>query len=129
MKPIRILVVDDERALAELLGELLSSLGYEPVVCCSPVQALELLEEQRFDVVLSDFRMPVMNGQQFYERVNEMDPALARRMAFLTGDVIASETRTFLESVGNPHLRKPFRLDAVTKLVQDLLEQDEVVLA
>lgn len=123
----RILVVDDERALAELLGELLSVLGHEPVICCSPQQALELIEERSFDVILSDFRMPLMNGQQFYERVSERHPDLARRMGFLTGDVVAADTRAFLESVGNPHLRKPFRLDAVAKLVSDLLLEAEVV--
>jgi two-component system NtrC family sensor kinase len=124
--PARILVLDDERPLAELLSELLSTLGHEPVTCCSAPQALELLKQQPFDLILSDFRMPLMNGRQFHERVSQHDPALARRVVFLTGDVVAAETREFLQSVGNPHLCKPFRLDAIARVVTRMMQEEFV---
>lgn len=118
----RVLVLDDEEALGEMLAELLSTLGHQAVTCSSAPFALELVQQQSFDLILSDYRMPVMNGREFYERLREVQPALAARVIFLTGDVVNQETRAFLESVGNPHLSKPFRLDAVAKAIRDVLE-------
>jgi CheY-like chemotaxis protein len=119
----RILVLDDEQVLAELLAEILSDLGHTPVVCCSALRALELVKDQPFDLILSDFRMPVMNGQEFYTRVRQSQPALARRIVFLTGDVVNQETRAFLGTVGNRHLAKPFRLDTIAKVISEMLPE------
>src|ERR1041385_1920833 len=79
----RALVLDDEVALAQMLAEVLDVLGYTSTLCHSPVQALELIERQHFDLIISDFRMPGLNGQQFYEMVKQNRPALARRIVFL----------------------------------------------
>ena len=117
----RILVLDDERVLAELLAEILTTLGHTPVVCCSALRALELVEDQPFDLILSDLRMPVMNGQEFYARVRQSQPDLAKRIVFLTGDVVNQETRAFFGTVGNPHLSKPFRLDTIAKVISEML--------
>jgi two-component system NtrC family sensor kinase len=122
----RILVIDDEQVLAELLAELLAALGHEAVTCCSPLRALELVESREFDLILSDFRMPIMNGRELYERINQTHPDLARRMVFLTGDVVTPETRGFIESTGNAHLAKPFRLDGVAKVVSDTMKRSGV---
>jgi CheY-like chemotaxis protein len=86
------------------------------------LRALELIEDQPFDLILSDFRMPVMNGQEFYARVRQSQPDLARRIVFLTGDVVNQETRAFLGTVGNPHLSKPFKLDTIAKVISEMLQ-------
>jgi CheY-like chemotaxis protein/two-component sensor histidine kinase len=117
----RVLVVDDEPVLGELLAELLSSLGHSAVTCTSALTALDLLATQRFDVILSDYRMPRMNGREFYERVRAREPDLARRIVFVTGDVINQETRAFLEAVGNAHLAKPFRPEGIATVVRRVL--------
>ena len=119
----RILVLDDERHIAELLSEMLRLLGHDPTTCLSPIQALEALESGPFDLILSDFRMPVMNGQEFYLRVREMDPKLASRIIFLTGDVLNEETHGFLKSSGNMHLAKPFQLPALEAVIHEVLAQ------
>jgi PAS domain S-box-containing protein len=118
-----VLVLDDEVALAQMLSEVLDVLGYTSTLCHSPVQALELIERQRFDLIISDFRMPGLNGQQFYELVKQNRPALARRIVFLTGDVASKETQAFLRSIGNPHLDKPFNLASVEHAVNEALEE------
>lgn len=124
----RILVVDDEQVLAELLAELLAALGHEAVTCCSALRALELMEVEEFDLILSDFRMPIMNGREFFERVTKTRPELAKRIVFLTGDVVTPETRAFMEGTGNPHLPKPFRLDSVGRVVAETMRKNGVVL-
>ncbi|MGV3771550.1 MAG: hybrid sensor histidine kinase/response regulator [Verrucomicrobiales bacterium] len=117
----RILILDDEASIAELLGEMLQLLGHSPVLCNSPMHALEILKTQTFDLVLSDFRMPAMNGKQFYIEAIKIRPQLANRFIFLTGDVVTEDTQDFLQSSGNPHLPKPFQLKNVEKAVQKML--------
>ncbi|MBI4326297.1 MAG: response regulator [Chloroflexi bacterium] len=122
----QILVLDDEPSLAELLGEMLTILGHSATVCNSALQALQLVQERPFDLVLSDFRMPVMNGREFYEAVVQNKPHLAKRIIFLTGDVVNEETQAFLTSVGNPHLCKPFQLSTIEKAVAQVLQESVV---
>lgn len=124
--PGNILVLDDEKAIAEMLGEMLALLGHKPTLCHSATHALHLIDDHRFDLIISDFRMPGLNGQQFYERAVAKQPELAPRIVFLTGDVVNEETQMFLRSIGNPHLAKPFNLDGVKKIVADLLRVERV---
>jgi anti-sigma regulatory factor (Ser/Thr protein kinase) len=84
----QVLVLDDEKSVAELLGEILETLGHRATIACSGEEALELLSQTDFDVILSDFRMPNMNGREFYESAVWRRPELAPRIIFLTGDVI-----------------------------------------
>ena len=120
----RILVLDDEKSIAELLGELLLALGHQPTLCHSAAQALELLGETEFDLIISDFRMPAMDGRAFYEAVLAQKPELARRIIFLTGDVVNEDTLRFLRSVGNPYLAKPFQLSTVEQSVAQVLREN-----
>jgi len=113
--------LDDEHSIAELLAEMIEILGHSPTVCTSPRQAIELLKSHTFDLVLSDFRMPTMNGKQFYEKACQMRPELARRVVFLTGDVVCDETQSFLKALGNPHLSKPFQLSKVEAVLNQML--------
>ena len=117
----RILIVDDERSLAELLGEMLGILGHVTTVCCLPAHALDLLERNQYDVVLSDYRMPGMDGERFYRAAIKRRPQLANRFIFLTGDLINPETQAFLESIGSPHLAKPFQLERVEQVLAEIL--------
>ncbi|HVR35294.1 MAG TPA: ATP-binding protein [Methylomirabilota bacterium] len=123
VKPARILVLDDEQAIAELLGEMLSILGHRPTLCFAPPEALELIHTNEFDLIISDFRMPVMNGEEFHHAVSERKPDLARRMIFLTGDVVHEKTRAFLEQDGRRHLSKPFQLTRIEAVVQEALSE------
>jgi len=123
-QPARILVLDDDQAIAELLGEMLSLLGYSVTLCHSAPAALELFEQHEFDMVLSDFRMPKMNGQEFYQQAILKKPHLKRRIVFLTGDVVNEDTQAFLRSTGNPHLAKPFQLARVEQTVAEVLQRE-----
>ncbi|MDB6056102.1 MAG: Multi-sensor hybrid histidine kinase [Verrucomicrobiales bacterium] len=120
-KPALILVLDDEKSIADLLAEMLSLIGHFPIVANSPPQALSLMEKHEFDLILSDYRMPVMNGQEFYKVVCTRKPALCRKIIFLTGDVVNEETLSFLKQVGNPHLAKPFQLTTLQKTIDEVL--------
>jgi CheY-like chemotaxis protein len=121
----RILVLDDENSIAEMLCEMLSLEGHRTTLSNCAKQALELVGVQDFDVIISDVRMPGMNGRQFYEALRESKPDLAQRVAFLTGGMLCDDTQEFLESTGNPLLPKPFQLDEVSQMVSDMLRPGE----
>jgi PAS domain S-box-containing protein len=104
----RILVVDDESEVAELIRDLLESAGHEVAVAESGAVALELLDTARFDAIVSDLRMPDMDGAELWREVGRLHPALARRMMFITGDTLSPGARDFLGATGCPRLDKPF---------------------
>jgi CheY-like chemotaxis protein len=90
-------------------------------VCLSPLAALEMLQTRQFDLVISDFRMPGMNGAEFHQTLANMNPELARRVIFLTGDVVNEQTQKYLASTGNPRLDKPFQLARLEAVIAEVL--------
>ena len=122
---VRVLIVDDEACISDLLSEMLRLLGYAPSQCFSPLAALRLLNEGDFDVILSDFRMPQMNGDEFYHKAVVRRPELASRFVFLTGDTVNEHTQLFLKEHSRPHLSKPFELETVIDVITDVLSQQK----
>lgn len=117
----RVLVVDDEAEIAELVRAMLESAGYEVATAESGAVALELLGEARFDAIVSDLRMPDMDGATLWREVGAKHPALARRMLFVTGDTLSPDARAFLESARCPALDKPFAKGDLLERVAELL--------
>lgn len=104
----RLLVVDDEAEIAELIGEMLSGAGYEVMTAESGAVALAMLAEARFDAIVSDLHMPDIDGAQLWREVKAGHPALARRMLFVTGDTLSPIARQFLNEARCDSLNKPF---------------------
>jgi DNA-binding NtrC family response regulator len=101
---VRILVVDDEADIKDLLGELLESHGYEVVTAASAEEALLAIEKSSFDVVISDLRMTGFSGATLAKRIAQDWPALADRVILLTGDASGLDGDV-------PYLQKPFNVD------------------
>jgi two-component system NtrC family sensor kinase len=119
----RALVVDDEEPVAKLLARLMSDLGHEPTVATNGVAALELIANQPFDLVLTDVKMPEMNGFELFQAIRERNPNLASRVVFVTGDLLTAATQARLSQLGNPYLPKPFSIDQLESTVRALLTQ------
>ena len=118
----RVLVVDDEPEVAELLRELLESAGYDVATAESGAVALELLAEARFDAVISDIRMPDLDGPAFAARLKREHPALARRVLFVSGDTLSDAAREAIEALDAPTLDKPFASAEVLQALKRLLD-------
>src|SRR5437867_3845750 len=116
-----ILVVDDEPAVASILAEAWTRDGYTGDTALNGALALEKLEAQPYDLIISDSGMPVMNGLELYREVERREPRLARRFVVVTGDILNPRTREFLERIGAPRLEKPFTLDGVKRVVRRAL--------
>lgn len=112
----RVLVVDDESEVAEVLREILELAGHRVEVAASGESALRLLAAAEFDIVLSDMRMPGMDGAKLYDALCVRHPALARRFALVTGDTLSDHSE-FLRRTAIPCLSKPFEPTQVTELV------------
>ncbi len=119
----RLLIVDDEPDIAQLLEMILSSAGYEIQTANNGTEGFRILSNEDFDAVLSDMLMPGLDGQALYQRVREIKPDLAKRMIFVTGDTLNSTTREFLNATGNLFLGKPFKIDEVVNRVQEALQR------
>jgi two-component system NtrC family sensor kinase len=104
----RVLIVDDETELAGVMREMLESAGYEVSTAESGAVALELLGAARFDVVVSDLRMPDMDGAALWLEIRTRHPGLAGRLMFVTGDTLSPAATEFFGRSGCDALDKPF---------------------
>ena len=109
----RVLVVDDEIEVTRIVSEVLRRDGHEVDTALNGVEALACIEARPYDAVISDIRMPRLDGPSLYAAVKQTNPALAQRFVFLTGDTLGSVTAHFLESTGAPSLKKPFTVREV----------------
>jgi CheY-like chemotaxis protein len=117
-----ILVVDDEIEVAEVLAEMLEADGHQVERAANGAQALERLGTGRYDLVLTDLKMPELDGPGLYREVERRDPGLLGRFVFLTGDTLSPEISDFLEQAGRPRLSKPFTPDEVRRAIAQALE-------
>jgi CheY-like chemotaxis protein len=117
-----ILIVDDEAGIMSALAYLLGRDGYVVSTASNGRVALEKLEERPYDLILCDLRMPELDGPGLYRELERRAPDLLKRMIFLTGDTLSSETSIFLKSADMPYLSKPFRAADVRRVVQQKLQ-------
>ena len=83
----------------------------------------------RFDAIVSDLRMPDMDGAELWREVSAQYPALARRMLFVTGDTLSPSARQFLADARCPSLDKPFGQSDLLAKVAALLGAVDIPLA
>ena len=118
---LRVLLADDEPALAGAVAETLSDAGFEVTMARDGEEALARARSQTFDAVICDLRMPRVDGPTFYRAIAELSPPQARRVIFVTGDVTGTEAARFLDESGCPWLAKPFRLAELLRVVRDVV--------
>jgi len=117
--PRNILVVDDEEVIVELLNEVLSTVGHRVETARNGKQALDKILTHPYDAIISDLKMPGLDGSGLYDSVCAEKPEMAHRFVFSTGDATSPATQDFFRKTGCPCLSKPFDLQAV----RDSLDQ------
>ncbi len=121
----RILIIDDEAEVAQTLADILAAQGHRVATADSGERALSMIEGERFDVILSDVRMPRLDGPSLYATLERRDPKLLRRTAFVSGDTLSPSARVFLKRVKRPFIEKPFTLEEVRAVVGQILLETE----
>jgi two-component system cell cycle sensor histidine kinase/response regulator CckA len=120
-KGLRVLVVEDEPALAVAVSEALEDAGFTVDCAGDGEEGLTRLTEASYDLIVCDLKMPRIDGMQFYRAMAAATPALARRVIFVTGDVAGTDAERFLEETACRWLSKPFRLGDLLRAARDTL--------
>ncbi|MCC7495351.1 MAG: response regulator [Fimbriimonadaceae bacterium] len=121
--PDRVLVVDDEQAIVAVETEILRHAGYDTVGVKHPYEALAL-DVSDIDVVVTDYRMPDLNGLRLFEELRRLNPQLVGVM--VTGFGNLRLVQTAMQSGFAAILLKPFPLDRLSDAVQRALRQRQV---
>ena len=119
---IRILLAEDDTSMREYLARSLTRVGYEVVAVGCGIDALPLLEGDKFDLLLTDIVMPEMDGIELAQQANAMDPGI--RVMFITGfaAVALQGGRTAPEA---KLLSKPFHLRELVAEVDRLFQSED----
>jgi signal transduction histidine kinase len=117
----RVLVVEDEPALAAAVAEALTDNGFIVDRAADGEEGLARLADESYDLIVCDLKMPRIDGVQFYRAMAAATPGLARRIIFVTGDVAGTDAERFLEETGSRWLSKPFRLGDLLRAARDAL--------
>jgi len=118
---IHILVVEDERSIAQMLADLLADEGYAVDVAGNGRLALEKIEARAYDLILSDLRMPELDGIGLYRELERRQPDLLRRLIVITGTIGHPDYESFLAQTQVPVLEKPFSVLALHALMREVL--------
>lgn len=117
MRAIRVLVADDQEHMRELMVEALSADGHTVDAAEDGMAALKLLEQQSYDLVVSDLQMPQVDGPKLYQEVKRLKADAAPRFVFITGEDEAPGYGRFLADSKLPVVTKPFKLKEFRQLL------------
>lgn len=121
----RILIVDDEVSTTALLKGFLVKQGYEIFTEQDPETAFSMIRDQQFDLLISDYRMPKMNGLELIKKVREIDPVIAILMISAYGSI---ETAVKIIKAGaSDYLTKPIDLKELLILIDKCIDKKRLM--
>jgi len=117
----RILVIDDEPEILEMLTDILSADGHTVTTSLDTIDALKKIRSAQFDCVVCDIRMPDIDAPELSRIIKEHDSDLWDRLVFITGDIVNRDNAAFIQKTGVPCIGKPFAAGQVQALVRGVL--------
>ena len=120
----RILVVDDEEMIRILLNDILTAEGYEVTTAFDGRWAIDLLERERFDLILTDMVMPGRDGTDVLRAAKRIDPGYP--VVVMTGYPSVEAVTRLIRLGAADYITKPFNVDVLTVTVAKLLEMRQV---
>jgi CheY-like chemotaxis protein len=118
----RVLIVDDEKTVLEVIHEMVVGQGYGCESTTSPLEALQRVKKERYDVIILDVYMPEMSGMLFHAKLRMMDPELYKHTIFISGYVSLAELREHL-SATPAFLEKPFKARDLVEILAKVLPE------
>jgi two-component system NtrC family sensor kinase len=115
-----VLVIDDEEPILQLVSEILARSGYRVDTATDGGSALQRVAQCDYDLAVCDWKMPGMSGREFFEHLAETHPKLARNLIFMSGDIINTQTQTFLAERNKFCLGKPFSVRDFEKALNSI---------
>ncbi len=120
-----VLVIDDEPDIAAMVCEMLRRDGHVVAIAKDAESALRMIERADVDLVVSDLRMPGLDGPGLYRAIRETRPELIERLLFITGDVLAPDIDRFLAETGAVVVEKPLDPGLFRRVVAGRLAEME----
>jgi PAS domain S-box-containing protein len=117
----RILVVDDEQVVRDVVNRVLTGEGHKVETADNAADALNKIESKRYKLILVDIKMPGIDGVELYKRIQKINKSLARRVVFITGDIMGADTEKFLSETKVAHIGKPFDAEQLSTEVRRAL--------
>jgi DNA-binding NtrC family response regulator len=121
----RILIVDDEDGMRRLLGRVLSREGYETTTVARGAEALQQVAREHYDLVVTDIKMPEMDGLQLLDELKEYDPSLP--IIVMTAYGTVENAVQALRSGAYDYIAKPFETDEIKLTVAKALERERLL--
>jgi len=115
-RKFKILVVDDNENIREMLEDFLNFEGHKPVLAKDGKEALEIFCEQDFDIVITDLGMPGMSGWELSKHIKQRKPEIP--VVIITGWGVQLEAENLKENKVESILTKPFNLDQIKKMIE-----------
>ena len=117
----KLLIADDEKITLKNLEHAMKKEGYEVVGTHSGSNALKLIDEKEFDVVLTDLRMEKVDGMQILKRCRELYPDI--EVVMITGYATVQSATEAMKKGAYDYITKPFKLDEVRRVVREAIEK------
>jgi PAS domain S-box-containing protein len=117
----KILVVDDEPSIRQLVSRVLSKEGHEVEAVDNAEDALERIKSKRYSLILLDIKTPGIGGIKLYKQLQEIAASLAKRVVFVTGDVMNKRSTDFLNKAKAPYIIKPFDTEQLKRDINRIL--------
>ncbi|PCJ55055.1 MAG: hypothetical protein COA79_21195 [Planctomycetota bacterium] len=120
-----ILIVDDDKNCLEFLKDSLKTNNHSVISSSSALDALEIMEEQAFDLIIIDVNMPEMNGVELAQKIFELQPDI-KTLGITGGGFLgdADHVKSIAESFFTSFLKKPFDIEVLLNITKELLDKD-----
>ena len=115
----KILVVDDEPDVAELIKIFVDSMGYEADVFLSCEESIDAVKKNKYWMVFCDYMMPWTTGDKIFYKIREIDSELAKRFVMITGAVLNERLDEFVSKEYVKVINKPFKLDVIKNIIDE----------
>jgi DNA-binding NtrC family response regulator len=117
----RILLIDDDVNFTKIFSGILKDEGYDATVTNTGAEALEILEEEFFSLLIIDIRLPDIDGIELISKINKTDPDM--RKIILTGNPSLDNVQQALKKGAHDYLIKPVKLEEIKKTIKTQIDQ------
>jgi len=118
----RILLVESDEGNRSVIVRIFEKLGQQVTAVSNGFEAFASMEDAEPDCIISDVRLPYLDGRTLFEQVEHQKPHLAARFVFVTGDYTNPATVKFLQTTGQPYIGKPYEMETLLGAVAAILQ-------